>query len=114
MNWKDSWFFALGAEYALDDRWTLKGGTALDKTPVPTSTKGPRIADNNRTWLALGARYHMSDSFDVSLSYAHLFYPDSKIDLHQTDPGSALRGNLSGVTESSTNIFAAQLDFHTR
>jgi long-chain fatty acid transport protein len=112
-NWNDSWFFALGAEYMPSDRWTLKAGTAYDESPIPGSTKGPRIPDNNRTWLSLGARYHASDSIDLSFSAAHLFFANSKVNLQQTNPGSSLRGNLAGVTKGSANIVAVQISFHS-
>jgi long-chain fatty acid transport protein len=113
MSWHNSPSYSLGAEYTLSDRWTLKGGTEFDETPVPATTVSPRIADTNRYWLSFGARYRATDSIDLALSYAHLFYPQAHIDLHQTDTGSALRGNLSGTSQSATNIIALQLDFHT-
>ncbi len=110
-NWKDSWFFALGAEYQASDRWTLKAGTAFDASPIPDSTKGPRIPDNNRTWLSLGARYHASDSVDISFSAAHLFFANSRVNL---SPGGTLRGYLAGSINGSVNVVALQLSFHTQ
>ncbi|MBR5840407.1 MAG: outer membrane protein transport protein, partial [Victivallales bacterium] len=32
MKWKDSWRFAIGTEYKLTDKWTLRCGTAFDRT----------------------------------------------------------------------------------
>jgi long-chain fatty acid transport protein len=113
-NWHDSWFFALGAEYQATDRWTLKAGTAFDESPIPDSTKGPRIPDNNRTWLSVGVRYRASDAVDVSFSAAHLFFANSQVNLAQTDPGSALRGNLTGSISGSVNVVAVQVSFHTQ
>jgi long-chain fatty acid transport protein len=113
-NWKDSWFFALGAEYQASDRWTLKAGTAFDESPIPNSTKGPRIPDNNRTWLSVGTRYHASDAVDISFSAAHLLFANSHVNLSQTDPGSTLRGNLTGSISGSVNVVAVQLSFHTQ
>ena len=112
-NWKDSWFFSLGAEYQASDLWTLKAGTAFDQSPIPDSTKGPRIPDNNRTWLSLGARLRASDSTDISFSAAHLFFADLKVNLSQTDPGSTIKGNLVGSIRGSVNVVAVQLNFRT-
>ncbi len=110
-NWKSAWFYALGVEYQADDRWTLRAGAAFDASPVPNSTRGPRIPDNDRTWIALGARYHASDCTDVSFSASHLFLPTSNVSLSQLAPANAVRGNLDGRTKGSVNVVAVQFSF---
>ncbi len=35
MDWEDTWVLMLGAEYELNEKWTLRGGYAYNETPVP-------------------------------------------------------------------------------
>lgn len=110
-DWEDTWFFALGAEYSPNDRWTFRVGTAFDESPIPDSTRGPRIPDSDRTWISLGLRFRAAENVDVSLSAAHLFFDDSTIRQSQTGPGNTFRGNLNGDVEAAVNIVAVQLSW---
>jgi len=108
-KWEDSWFVALGAEYAADEHWTFRAGTAYDDTPDTNATREPRIPDNGRFWLAAGATYHASETCDVKVAYAHLFLRDARISLSPADPANALRGTLAGTSSVSANVVGVAL-----
>jgi long-chain fatty acid transport protein len=110
-KWKDSWLVAFGAEFSPDDRWTWRGGVAIDMSPIPSATITPRIPDANRTWLSVGVTYRASESFSIALSYAHLFLPQRAINLTALQTGNALRGNLLGRSEADANAFGIQLNY---
>lgn len=112
-RWKDAWFFALGAEYAADERWTWRGGVALDQSPVPAATRNPRIPDADRTWVSAGFTYRASDTISFGLSYAHLFLPRKTIALSAGQTGNALRGNLTGHTQAGVDVIGLQLSYRT-
>ena len=99
-------------EYEASDAWTLRAGTAYDDTPVPDSTRSPRIPDNGRFWLAAGATWHASERMDVKVSYAHLFLDGAHI--HQTPAltGNDIRGTLAGT--SRVNADAAGIEIAWR
>lgn len=40
-NWEDQWIYAFGADYRLNDRWTLRGGYNFGDNPVPAGTLTP-------------------------------------------------------------------------
>jgi long-chain fatty acid transport protein len=80
-KWRDSWFFSLGGEYAYSDALTLRAGAAYEKSPVPDATRTPRLPDNDRYWLSLGAGYKMNDWLTANLSYSHVFMKDGKVSL---------------------------------
>jgi long-chain fatty acid transport protein len=103
-NWDDSWFVAVGAEYAASDAWTLRFGAAFDDTPVPDSTREPRIPDNGRFWLSAGATWHASERCDVKFAYAHLFLDDSRVSLSPADPANTFRGTLDGRVEIGADV----------
>ena len=112
-RWKEAWFFALGAEYQADGRWTWRGGVALDQSPVPGATRNPRIPDADRTWVSAGFTYRASDTLSLAFSYAHLFLPEKTIALNAGQTGNALRGNLTGRTEAGVDVVGVQLSYRT-
>jgi long-chain fatty acid transport protein len=106
-NWQDAYRYSVGANYHLDDKLTLRGGLAYDETPVSDAFRTARIPDENRTWLAFGAQYRLSDKSMLDVGYAHLFIEDARINKKE---GVV---TLSGTYESSVDILSAQwtLDF---
>jgi long-chain fatty acid transport protein len=78
-NWKDSWYFSAGAEFAYNDALTLRGGLAYEKSPVPDATRSVRVPDNDRTWVSLGASYQFSESMRANLAYSHVFIADGDV-----------------------------------
>jgi len=108
-NWHGAVFASLGGEYQLNDRWKLRGGAGYDETPVPDTTRSPRIPDASRTWLAAGLSFALSPATAIDLSYGHLFNDDTPVALNVAQAGNALRGNLSGVTHSSVDAVGLQI-----
>ncbi len=108
-SWENSLFVSVGSEVRLSYAWMLRGGIAYDESPIPDATRSPRIPDANRTWLAVGVEYRLSPGTAVHLSYGHLINDDTPIALNNTQPGNALRGNLSGVSHSSVDVLGLQV-----
>ena len=102
-NWSDSYRYAVGANYRLNDRLTLRAGVAYDETPVSDAFRTVRIPDESRTWLAFGAQYRLSDKTALDFGYAHLFVKEAKI--NKTESGVTLTGKY----DSSVDILSAQL-----
>lgn len=108
-RWKDTWRYALGADAQISDAWTLRVGAAFDQTPVPDSTRTPRLPDGDRTWLSAGASWQISKRFGVDAGYAHLWVKNAK--LEQDNGNAQLYGVISGEQKSSIDIFALQARF---
>lgn len=112
-RWRDSWFFSAGAEYHWNERLTFRGGVAYDQTPVQTAERTPRIPDNDRYWLSVGASYQVMPNVILTGGYSHIFASDARVSLQ--DPGPAntnlLRGNLDATYRASVDIVTAQLRF---
>jgi long-chain fatty acid transport protein len=108
-RWEDSWFFAAGAEYAASESWTWRAGVAWDETPVPDSTREPRIPDNGRLWVSLGATWHASENCDVKFAYAHLFLDDSRVNPSPADPANAFRGTIDGRVSIDADVVGVAL-----
>jgi long-chain fatty acid transport protein len=108
-DWEDSWFGSVGVEYRANDQWTLRAGAGVDQSPIPDETRNPRIPDGHRTWVSVGFTVRVSQSLDLSASYAHLSLPEEPISLNQTQTGNDLRGNIDAIGEVNANFFGLQL-----
>jgi len=72
-NWKNTWFYAIGADYKYCKNLTLRFGTAYDETAIKNSTdRTVRIPDERRIWASIGATYK-KNNWQVDVGYAHLF-----------------------------------------
>jgi len=81
-----------------------------DTSAVPNAQRRtPRIPDEDRIWLALGAGYKLSNKVSFDLGYAHLFINDPKIDKDLTNEENTIRGGLKGTYDAHTDILSAQL-----
>jgi long-chain fatty acid transport protein len=108
-NWHSTIFASLGLEYLLNDSWKLRGGVGYDESPVPDATRNARIPDADRVWLAAGTAYQLTPSSSLHLSVAELFNSDESVAQNPGQTGNALRGSLTGITQSSVTTVGLQL-----
>ncbi len=80
-NWKDSWYFSAGAEYAMSDALTLRSGLAYEISPVTDADRTPRLPDNDRVWVSVGAGYKINNWLTANLAYSHVFMKDGGVNL---------------------------------
>lgn len=110
LEFQSTWRVGLGANVELNDRWTLRLGTAYDKAPVQDEFRTPRLPDNERIWAAGGFEWKLSQKARVDVGYAHIFIDGSPSDLpNQATADSTPVGNLVGDYSGKTDILGAQL-----
>jgi long-chain fatty acid transport protein len=109
-QWRDTWRYSAGANWHMDQQWMFRGGLAFDQSPVPDSTRTPRLPDNDRTWLALGVQYRFSPQAKFDFGYAHLFVKDA--DINQNNGNQAAYGLINGKYNTSIDIFSLQLAYN--
>jgi len=110
---KDVNRYSLGATYDAGGKWRYRLGVALDRTPTPSATRrSARLPDADRTWIAVGAGYRVSQDLSVDFAFAHLRLDDAPIDkvagAAPTDE-NFLRGSISGSYKSRANVLSAQV-----
>ena len=105
-NWSNSYFGSVGAEYKLDQAWTLRGGLAIDGTPTSADTRDPRVPDATRRWITAGIGYKPNQNWNFDFGYAHLFVNDA----HVQDV-SATGDVLAGYFENKGNLFGASAQY---
>jgi long-chain fatty acid transport protein len=94
-KFNDTWRFALGANYKLNEQVKLRTGIAYDNTPVPDAQhRLASLPDNDRTWLSVGAQYKPTKASALDVGFAYLFVKDAPIN-NLTASGGLIRGTYS-------------------
>jgi long-chain fatty acid transport protein len=77
LNYRDGWFYSLGAEYAWSPLLLLRAGVAYEISPIKDSTRDILVSDSNRVFLGVGASYKYSEHIVIDFAYAHIFFEDA-------------------------------------
>ena len=106
-GYQNSWRFAWGAAYRVNDAWKTKFGVAYDRTPTTNGDRSARVPDNNRIWLSLGAQWKPAANAVVDVGYAYLYLQDPKVNSTKTfAPG--VSANLHGSYSDSGHVLGVQ------
>ena len=102
--WKDTWRFGAGANYKVSDQTKIRFGLARDQTPTNDATRTPRLPDQDRTWIAIGAQHKLSKAGVLDVGYAHEFVRDAAVNV-SVPP---FPGRLIGSFNNKADIFSIQ------
>jgi len=105
-GYRNADFYSVGADYKLNDRWTLRGGLAYDQTPVTDAVRDVRVPDVSRRWLSFGATWRADKQLSYSVGLTHLFIKDSSVNLT-----SSSRSTLQGTYGVSSDIVAVSAQY---
>jgi len=121
LNYRDGWFYSLGAEYAYTPGITLRAGVAYETSPITDRTRDILVPDSNRVFLSAGASYQYSEQIILDLAYAHIFFEDASFCMasaaanggsthcrSSTPPGAVL---LRGDSDSAADIVSLGLRY---
>lgn len=111
-NFRNSFRFALGTHYQLDDCWLFRLGTAYDQSPVRNELRSTRIPDSDRYWLAIGGRYNFNPCLRLDFGYSHVFFRNAVVNDTaplSTNPRVQGRQQLNGTVRSAADLLGVQL-----
>jgi long-chain fatty acid transport protein len=102
-NYKDTTSGAVGVDYELNERLTLRAGVQYDPTPTPDAERTARVPDGDRWLYGVGATGKINEAISVDAAFAYIAFKDSDVN-HDTVfyPGTAaatttrLRGTVEG------------------
>lgn len=77
-NWKNTSTLRFGTHYALNKNLELRGGLAVEETPIPNRTQNPSIPDADKLALNTGLGYKW-EQFSFDLGYQALFNKTRRI-----------------------------------
>ena len=111
-NYQNTWAFAVGAEYLLNDQWTVRGGVQFDATPTTDEFRTSRTPDGDRTWLSAGATYALNDKIDLDMAGTYIFVEDGTIDITRGGGGAlGAAGQMRAKTEGHVGIVALGMTY---
>ena len=114
-HYRDSFAVAVGADYRIDDAWTLRGGVQYDRTPTVDGFRDTTVPDADRLWLGFGATWRHSNALFVDFAFNHVFFRDTNVDVTRTffdGAPYATSVRTTGSVESVVNTIA--IDFRYR
>jgi long-chain fatty acid transport protein len=114
LKFKNTWRAGLGANIKMNDKFTLRLGTAYDKAPVQDVYRTPRLPDDDRIWASGGFQWTLSPKAKVDVGYAHIFVNgNSPSNLpNQETSSSTPSGKLVGTYSTKVDIIGAQISLH--
>jgi len=92
-NWRNTWYAAIGGDYYVNDKLTLRAGISVDTTPTYNATRTPRVPDSTRKFVAVGLGYKASEHFELNASYAHIFVNQAHVNA-TSGTGDVVNGNF--------------------
>lgn len=84
LNWQDAWRFSVGAEYAIDDNWSVMGGYAHDIDCSDAGYSNTLVPPGDREQIGLGVAYG-KDSWEVAFNYMVIIMHDTERKIHGLD-----------------------------
>ncbi|GLQ49242.1 outer membrane protein transport protein [Dyella flava] len=109
-EYKDSYLFAVGGDYKLNERWTLRGGIGYDQTPTVILSRDPRVPDGARKLLGVGVGYKATDHVSLDLGYQHQFVSNTPV--HLVDQPILGGATMDGYFADSGDVVSITGTYH--
>lgn len=116
MDWRDTWAYAIGAAYQLDERWVLRGGLAFDESPTRDAVRTARVPVADRRVLALGFGWSPTPELTVDVAYAYIDEKDARVSQAPTTvslggPTLDLQPGYYAEYDNRIQVLSAQLTY---
>lgn len=79
-NYRNTWSFAGGVDYAVTPDWTLRAGVQHDQSPTHDGARDARVPDSDRWNYAVGTSYRVSKAFTIDAAASYIDFKDAPID----------------------------------
>lgn len=100
-NWDDTWHFAVGAHYRIDDQWLLQGGIAHDTNPVDAKDRTADMPTDRQLRLTLGVQKKIDEKKTYGFALEYIDFGEAKI--KSTGPA----GTFNGKYDNNWGLFLA-------
>ncbi|MBW2518923.1 MAG: outer membrane protein transport protein [Deltaproteobacteria bacterium] len=94
-NFDDTWHFALGLQYQINDPWLVSVGIAYDESPVSDGNRTPDMPLDRQWRYATGLQYDLSEDMTIGCAYELLDAGDAEISQNRGALAGAIVGDYS-------------------
>ena len=72
-KWQDTWLFTIGADYVINNAWTVRAGVGYETSPIDDDRyRTALIPDSERLWLSIGATWHVTENLQGDFGFTWL------------------------------------------
>ena len=96
-NYQDSWAFAIGADYTLNEAWTLRGGFQYEETPVTDEFRTTIVPDGDRLRFGAGFTYNMNDKMSLDVGGNYIETKDESLNITRNEGLSTVSADYEGA-----------------
>lgn len=89
-QYRESWSYAAGVDYAVSPALTLRGGVQRATTPTQDGRRDARVPDANRWNFALGGSYALTSRITLDAAANYVDFANATIDRPAVDAGSTI------------------------
>lgn len=108
-RFKDTWRFALGANYKMRQDIKFRAGIAYDNSPVPNDEyRITSLPDNDRTWLTAGVQWKPTPTSALDFGAAYIWVKETLINNPGWARANPPQGLLRGDYDSYSWLLGAQ------
>lgn len=110
-NWRDTWTYGIGVEYAYSDMLKFRAGYIYDESPVPSDTLDPMVFSGDSQLFCLGVGVEKGN-FQCDASYSRLMSADRSFDNPNGDfPNPGGHRVVGEFTHSGCDIFIVNIAY---
>lgn len=102
-NFRNTWRYALGATYTLNDCWKFRAGIGFDQNPTVDTYRNVRLPDGNRTLYSVGASYQVVKNVGLDLGYTYVSIKNGVVN------NTANGVRMVGSSSNRANLVGLQL-----
>lgn len=107
-HYRDTWNFAAGADYYVNETYTVRGGLGYDQTPVRDAYRNIGLPDNNRIITALGGHMQAWKTVGFDVGWLHVFGKNAPINPPPEVTGDQIV-ETNGTVRGGANVFSGQV-----
>lgn len=108
-DYRNTWRFALGANYRVSDQWMMRVGGGYDQTPTVTAERDVRLPDSDRFALSIGAHYQMRPNLGFDAGYTYLFAVNDATVNNTQAIGSTSTYNVNAISKNHAQLVGLQV-----
>jgi long-chain fatty acid transport protein len=103
-QYRDGWYYSLGAEYAFNARTTFRGGIAYETSPITDRVRIPLLPDSDRFSLSAGISLKMAPSMTLDLGYTHIWFKNANLNISAASGNPWFTPPVSFVGDASVDV----------
>jgi long-chain fatty acid transport protein len=106
-NYRDTWNYAVGTNYHMNEQWFFRTGIGYDETPSNNNDRNLQLPDLNRFVLAVGAHFQATKALAFDVGWTHFFQGTTDIDVSQQF--GAQETVTDGKVKASADVYGLQV-----